>query len=42
MALNIPAIAKKLNELAAAHPIGKLQEIRTQLKKLDRDLIDRR
>ncbi len=36
MALNIPAIANKLNQLAASHPIGKLQEIRTQLKKLNR------
>jgi hypothetical protein len=36
MALNIPAIANKLNQLAASHPIGKLQELRTQLKKLSR------
>src|SRR5947207_13697936 len=36
MSLNIPAIAKKLNQLATPHPIGKLQEIRTQLKKLNR------
>lgn len=34
MSLNIPAIAKNLNELAAPHPIGKLQDIRTELKKL--------
>jgi hypothetical protein len=36
MSLNIPAIAEKLNELAPSHPIGKLQDIRTQLKKLNR------
>lgn len=36
MAFNIPDIANKLNELASAHPIGKLQDIRTQLKKLNR------
>lgn len=36
MSLNIPGIAKKLNELAPSHPIGKLQDIRTQLKKLSR------
>jgi hypothetical protein len=36
MPLNIPAIAKKLNDLAPSHPIGQLQEIRTQLKKLKR------
>ena len=36
MALNIPAIANKLNDLASAHPIGKLQDIRAQLKKLNR------
>jgi hypothetical protein len=36
MSLNIHAIADKLNELASLHPIGKLQEIRTQLKKLNR------
>src|SRR6266404_7641368 len=36
MSLNIHAIAKKLNELAPPHPIGKLQDIRTQLKKLNR------
>ena len=36
MALNILAIANKLNQLAPSHPIGKLQEIRTQLKKLNR------
>ena len=35
MSLNIPAVANKLNELAPLHPIGKLQEIRTQLKKLN-------
>jgi len=36
MALNISDIARKLNELALPHPIGKLQDIRTQLKKLNR------
>ncbi len=36
MSLNIPGIAKKLNELAPRHPIGKLQDIRKQLKKLHR------
>src|SRR5438034_8974876 len=36
MALNIAAIANKLNGLAPRHPIGKLQDIRTQLKKLNR------
>jgi hypothetical protein len=36
MSLNIPAIADKLNRLARPHPIGKLQEIRTQLRKLNR------
>jgi hypothetical protein len=36
MSLNIPAIANKLNALAPPHPIGKLQDIRTQLKKLNR------
>ena len=36
MSLNIPDIANKLNELAPPHPIGKLQDIRTQLKKLNR------
>ena len=36
MSLNIPAIADKLNQLARPHPIGKLQDIRTQLKKLNR------
>jgi hypothetical protein len=36
MSLNIHAIANKINELAPPHPIGKLQEIRTQLKKLKR------
>src|SRR5437762_7943276 len=36
MSLNIPAIAKKLNQLATPHPIGKLQDIRTDLKKLNR------
>ncbi len=36
MALNIPEIANKLNELASPHPIGKLQDIRTRLKKLNR------
>ena len=33
MALDIAAIAAKLNELAPSHPIGKLQELRMQLKK---------
>jgi hypothetical protein len=36
MSLNIPAIAEKLNDLAPPHPIGKLQDIRTQLKNLKR------
>jgi hypothetical protein len=36
MSLNIHAIANKLNRLAPTHSIGKLQEIRTQLKKLNR------
>lgn len=36
MSLDIPAIANKLNELGRPHPIGKLQDIRTQLKKLNR------
>src|SRR5260221_4813031 len=36
MSLDIPTIADKLNALAPAHPIGKLQDIRTQLKKLNR------
>lgn len=36
MSLDIHAIADKLNELAPPHPIGKLQDIRTQLKKLNR------
>ena len=36
MSLNIPAIANKINDLASPHPIGKLQEIRRQLKKLNR------
>lgn len=34
MSLNIPKIATKLNQLAPPHRIGKLQDIRTQLKKL--------
>ncbi|MGA2032411.1 MAG: hypothetical protein ABSG68_09160 [Thermoguttaceae bacterium] len=36
MALDIPNIAAKLNELTPPHPIGKLQDLRTQLKKLSR------
>lgn len=36
MSLNIRAITQKLNELAPPHPIGTLQNIRTQLKKLKR------
>lgn len=36
MALNIPAIAEKLNRLAPAHRIGNLQTIRTKLKGLAR------
>jgi len=36
MALNIPAIAQKLNRLAPAHRIGNLQAIRTRLKGLGR------
>src|SRR5260370_34015662 len=36
MSLNIHAIADKVNQLAPPHPIGNLQDIRTQLKKLNR------
>src|SRR5437588_9629675 len=36
MSLNIPDIANTLNELASSHPIGKLQDIRTKLKRLNR------
>lgn len=36
MSLNFSTIAEKLNELAPPHDIGKLQDIRTQLKKLKR------
>ena len=36
MGLNIPDIAEKLNKLARPHPIGKLQDIRTELKELNR------
>lgn len=36
MGLNIPGIAEKLNKLARPHEIGKLQNIRTELKKLNR------
>src|SRR5260370_5882682 len=36
MSLNIHAIADKVNQLAPPHPIGNLQDIRTQLKKLKR------
>ena len=36
MSLDIHSIADKLNDLAPPHPIGKLQDIRTQLKKLKR------
>lgn len=36
MSLDIHGIADKLNDLAPPHPIGKLQYIRTQLKKLNR------
>lgn len=36
MSLNIPAIADMLNDLAPPHPVGKLQDIRTQLKNLKR------
>src|SRR3989338_1627337 len=36
MSLDIPAIARKLNKLARPHPIGKLQDSRTELKKLKR------
>jgi len=36
MSLNISDIANKLNELAPPHLIGTLQDIRTQLKKLNR------
>jgi hypothetical protein len=41
MSLNIRAIANKINDLAPSHPIGKLQDIRTQLKKLNRRPGDR-
>ena len=34
MSLNIPTIANKLNELAVSHPIGALQAIRKELKRL--------
>ena len=36
MSLDIPRIANRLNDLAPSHPIGKLQDVRTQLKKLNR------
>jgi hypothetical protein len=36
MSLDIHGIAGKLNRLAPPHPIGRLQDIRTQLKKLKR------
>lgn len=36
MSLNLHAIADKLNSLSPPHPIGKLQDIRMQLKKLKR------
>jgi hypothetical protein len=36
MRLNITAIASKLNKLAPQHPIGKLQDIRAELKNLKR------
>lgn len=36
MSLDIHSIADKLNDLAPPHPIGKLQDIRTQLKQLKR------
>ncbi len=36
MSLDIRSIANNLHELARLHPIGKLQDIRTQLKKLNR------
>src|SRR2546422_5401166 len=36
MSLNIPDIEKKLKELAPPHQIGKLQDIRKQLKPLKR------
>lgn len=36
MALDIPAIANRLNDQAIGHPIGQLQEIRTALKQLNR------
>ncbi len=36
MPLDILGIAQKLNKLARPHPIGKLQDIRTELKKLKR------
>jgi hypothetical protein len=36
MALDIPAIANRLNELASGHLIGGLQDIRTRLKHFDR------
>ena len=36
MSLDIPAIAEKLNKLAPAHTIGKLHDIRKQLRQLNR------
>jgi hypothetical protein len=42
MSLNIPGIANKLNELAPPHHVGKLQDIRKQLKKLKRRPGDKR
>jgi len=36
MPLDIPGIARKLNRLAHSHPIGAIQDIRTELKKLKR------
>ncbi len=36
MALDIFAIAKKLNELAVTHPVGELQKVRTAVKGLKR------
>ncbi len=36
MALDIPAIANRLNEMASGHLIGGLQDIRTHLKHFDR------
>jgi hypothetical protein len=36
MSLDIPSIAAKINNLASTHPIGKLQDLRMQMKNLGR------